>query len=180
MVRRKVGWLLGASVPALAACGSSGSSKTSGQSSTTTGAAGATTGNPTQATTQLPDACTIVTKADAEQFLGVAARPAPAGGTECTYASNAGIAAVTLLVVRAATFNTNTTRNPSGSFTSVQGLGDAAAVSIVPGGGEVQVLKGAVVMDLSARKEDPAHPGQVEPIDPAALVSLAGTALSRL
>jgi hypothetical protein len=41
-------------------------------------------------------------------------------------------------------------------------------------------LKGAVVMDLSARKEDPAHPGQVQPIDPAALVSLAGTALSRL
>ena len=58
-------------------------------------------------------------------------------------------------------------------------LGDAAAESITPGGGgDIQILKGKVLLDVSARKSDSA--GKVIDLDPTAFAAFAKAALAKM
>jgi hypothetical protein len=128
----------------------------------------------------LPAACKLVTQSDASTFLGVTVTQT-GSGTSCDYAGDGGIAAVTVRLMSLNTANAAFYKKHIKSTTGATfpKLGDVASETIVQGGGgDIQVLKGKVLLDLSARKSDGA--GQVTALDPAAFAAFARTAVAKL
>ena len=70
-------------------------------------------------------------------------------------------------------------KTSAGAGATFPKLGDAASEALVTGGGGViHVVKGKTLLDLSARKADAT--GNVVPLDAAAFLALAKTAVARL
>ena len=130
----------------------------------------------------VPAACTLVSETEASAFLGVAVTKADSGSTACDYTGDGSIAAVTIRIMQlkskgnVAFTKRQIKATPGATFPK---LGDVAAETIVQGGGgDIQVLKGNVLLDLSARKSDGAS--HVVALDPAAFLAFVRTAVTKL
>jgi hypothetical protein len=129
------------------------------------------------------NACALITAAEASAALGVTVSQLGAGGSECNYSS--GVSALTLLVTTQpnaadVAYYKKQLKSRANGFTPVKGIGDVAAENINTTAGEIRILKGNQLMDLTVRKGDPSNPSGTVMIAPATLHSLARTALRRL
>ena len=129
-----------------------------------------------------PDACKVLTAEEAGAFLGTTVTQS-GGGASCDYVGNGGVAAVTITVQTLTppnvAFTKKQIKTSAGPGATSPKLGDAASESLVTGGGgAIQVMKGKTLLNLSARKADPT--GNVVPLDAAAFLALAKTAVGRL
>lgn len=128
---------------------------------------------------KMPDACEIVPQAAAEALVGTTLTQS-VSGTSCQYEGDGGIAAVSVQVMNFDAANAAFTKKqikttPGATFPK---LGDAASEALVDGGGgEIKILKGKTLLDISARKSDGA--GNIVPLDPATFAAFAKAALAK-
>jgi hypothetical protein len=128
----------------------------------------------------VPAACKLVTQADASTFLGTTVTQT-GSGTSCDYVGDGGIAAVTVRVMslnaaNAAFYKKQIKATKDATFPK---LGDVASETIVQGGGgDIQVLKGKVLLGVSARKSDGAS--HVVALDAAAFAAFVRNAVTKL
>jgi len=128
----------------------------------------------------LLEACKVVTQTDAATFLNLSVTQS-GSGTSCDYAGAGGVAAVTVRIMSLTPPNIAFTKKQikATKGATFPKLGDAAAESITPGGGgAIQVLKGKVLLDVSARKSDSA--GNVIALDPATFLTFAKAAYAKM
>ncbi len=128
----------------------------------------------------LLEACKVVTQTDAATFLNLSVTQS-GSGTSCDYAGAGGVAAVTVRITSLTPANVAFTKKQIKAATGATfpKLGDAASETITPGGGgAIQVLKGKVLLDVSARKSDSA--GDVIALDPATFLTFAKAAYAKM
>jgi len=128
----------------------------------------------------LLEACKVVTQTDAATFLNLSVTQS-GSGTSCDYAGAGGVAAVTVRITSLSPANVAFTKKQikASKGATFPKLGDAAAESITPGGGgDIQILKGKVLLDVSARKSD--STGKVIDLDPTAFATFAKAALAKM
>jgi hypothetical protein len=146
----------------------------------TSSGAGAGVPAKTKPAKPLLEACKVVTQTDAATFLNLSVTQS-GSGTSCDYAGAGGVAAVTVRIMSLSSADVAFTKKQikTAKNATFPKLGDAASESITPGGGgDIQILKGKVLLDVSARKSDSA--GNVIALDPAAFAAFAKTAFTKM
>jgi hypothetical protein len=140
----------------------------------------ATTTSARRAVRSVPPACTLVTKAEADAFLGVPTTER-SSGQQCTRVGRDGIAAVQVSARAEQAADAAAIRSGSRGTRLVTGLGEIAGEQIVAGSGAaLDAIEAGVYVNVTARRSDPAHRGRTRPIASAEIEALARTALDRL